>query len=91
MRLDHAIAMADERIAQIQTVSEESLVTGHLDEVAKWTDRLDRLNTYLESAEQVVQSVDELLGHEEAMLRNHLAGTHALKQRLANATGGAIG
>lgn len=91
MRLDHAIALADERIAQMPAAQDESLVTEHQDRVAKWSERLARLSAYLESAEQVVQSVDEMLHQEETVLRNQLAATQTLQQRLADATGGAIG
>jgi hypothetical protein len=113
-RLDHAIALADARIAQLPpkkvsgTFSDEladfhgpdggpekvpDTFFGHdrREEIAKWSERLQRLSTYLDSAEQVVHSVDELLQREETLLRQHVARSETLRQRLAEGAGRAVG
>lgn len=82
-RLDHAISLADARLAQLPHVELHSFADQRRQEVAQWSERLDRLSAYLESAEQVVQSVDEVLQNEEAILRQQLATSRTLRQKLA--------
>jgi hypothetical protein len=89
-RLDHAIALADTRIAQAPQPDTKSLGHECRQEIAKWNDRLARLNAYLESAEQVVQSFDETLIKEETLLRHDLAKCTAARQKLAASTACAI-
>lgn len=84
-RLDNAIAQADARIAQAPQPNETHL------EITKWSERLQRLSAYLESAEQVVHSVDEALQQEESLLRRQLAASGTLRQKLAAEAGRAIG
>jgi hypothetical protein len=90
MRLDHAIALADARITQLPHLDSEVLGHEQRQEIAKWSERLQRLSTYLESTEQVVQSVDEVLQIEETRLRQQLTASGTLRQRLADGTGRAI-
>lgn len=83
MRLDHAIAETSARLDETPVPApSDSLQTRH-DEVARWQDRFGRLSAYLESADQVVQSVDEILQREEDHFRKHLAVSESLRQRLA--------
>src|SRR2546425_364038 len=91
VRLDHAIALADARIEQAPHVDLVSLAAAQSQEIAKWSERLQRLSTFLESAEQIVQSVDEVLQREEADLRQRIAHSATLRQRLAEVPGRAIG
>jgi hypothetical protein len=91
MRLDHAIASANIRVEQMPHLDAEALGHQQRQEIVKWNERLRRLSAYLESAEQVVQSVDEILQKEETHLRKHLATSGTLRQRLAEGTGRAIG
>jgi uncharacterized protein (DUF3084 family) len=91
LRLDHAVAAADARIAQMPHFDVLPRWHEKHQEIAKWNERLQRLSTFLESAEQVVHSVDEVLQKEETLLRQHLAATGTLRQRLAEGTGRAIG
>ena len=91
VRLDHAIALADARIQQAPHFDADSLAVAHTQEIAKWSERLQRLHAYLESAEQVVHSVDEVLHREETELRQSIAHSATLRQRLAEMPGRAIG
>jgi uncharacterized protein (DUF3084 family) len=91
MRLDHAIALADARIVQSPHLDAAAVGPARHEEIAKWSERLKRLSAYLESAEQVVHSVDEILQREETLLRQHVAAGDTLRRRLAEATGSAIG
>ena len=90
-RLDHTIALADARIAQLPYLDVDGLGHALREEMAKWSERLHRLSTYLASAEQVVHSVDEILQREETLLRNQLARSGTLRQRLAEGAGRAVG
>jgi uncharacterized protein (DUF3084 family) len=90
-RLDHAIALADARIEQLPHLDADALGHARREEIAKWSERLQRLSAYLDSAEQVVHSVDEILHKEETQLRQHLARSGTVRQRLAEGTGRAIG
>src|SRR5713226_5702076 len=87
-RLDHAIALADARLKKVSGTFSDELADFHgpdsgpekvpdtffrREEIAKWSERLLRLSAYLDSAEQVVHSVDEILHKEETLLRQHLA------------------
>ena len=90
-RLDHAIALADARIEQLHHLDAEALGRARREEIAKWNGRLQRLSAYLESAEQVVRSVDEILQREERLLGQHLQASRTLRQRLAEGRGSAIG
>jgi len=80
-RLDHAIASASARIDQVPHSNSESLAQERRQEIAQWSDRLRRLSTYLESAEQAVQSVDEMLHKEETHLRQQMAACETLRQK----------
>jgi hypothetical protein len=91
MRLDQAIASTNARMAQMPSAETAQVMHARHQEAARWHERLRRLNAYLESAEQVVQSVDEILKTEETRLREHLAKSATLRQRLAEGAGGAIG
>ena len=90
-RLDQAIASADARIDQAPAAVPTSDCDQRLQELARWSERVVRLQSYLESAEQVIQSVDELLGKEESLLQQTKTACTTLRQRLAEGTGGAIG
>ena len=91
MRLDHAITAADARIEPMPHRDTAALTQEKHQEIAKWSDRLQRLSAFLESAEQVVHSVDEILQKEETLLRNHLAASNTLRQKLTAEAGRAIG
>ena len=91
LRLDQAITRADERVAQMPHFDAEAFGNERRQEVAQWTERLRRLSAYLASAEQVVQSVDEVLQKEETQLRQQLAASGTLRQKLAELAGRAIG
>jgi hypothetical protein len=69
----------------------ETFFHARREEIAKWSERLQRLSAYLDSAEQVVHSVDEILHKEETQLRQHLARSGTVRQRLAEGTRRAIG
>jgi hypothetical protein len=90
-RLDQAIASANARIELMDTYHAKLSSGMREQEVAQWSDRLQRLQTYLESAEQVVASVDQLLAKEETQLRQTQIACTTLRQRLAEQAGGAIG
>ena len=80
-RLDRAIAATNARIEQLPQVNAVSAAQGRRQEIAQWSDRLSRLSAYLESAEQVVQSVDELLHREESNIRQQLTTSQSLRQK----------
>ena len=80
-RLDQAIASVDARVEYMPREAPESLAQERRREIAQWCDRLHRLNTFVESAEQIVQSVDELLHQEESHLRRQLATCETLRQK----------
>lgn len=90
MRLDHAITAADARVESMPQFDTARLTEEKHQEIAKWSDRLQRLTAFLESAEQVVHSVDEMLQKEETLLRHHLAASGTLRQKLAEEAGRAI-
>jgi hypothetical protein len=90
MRLDHAIAFTNARMTELPNSETTHFTQARHQEAARWQERLRRLSAFLESAEQVVQSVDETLRNEEARLREHLAKSGTLRQRLAEGAGGAI-
>ncbi len=90
MRLDHAIAATNARMDEMPTLETAHLVQARHPEVARWHERLRRLSAYLDSAEQVVQSADEILQGEETHLRKHLAISGTLRQKLAEGASGAI-
>ena len=91
LRLDHAIAQADARIAQVPHLDAATIGHERRLEIAKWSERLQRLSDYLASAEQSVHSVDEVLQKEELLLRHQLAANGTLRQKLAENAGRAIG
>ena len=91
MRLDEAIASTNARMDEMPAYESTDQAQTRQQEIARWHDRLRRLSTYLESAEQVVQSVDEILHTEETRLRNQQATSVTLRQKLAEGSGGAIG
>ena len=80
-RLDQAIASTNARLESLPQANPESVTTARRQEVAQWSERLTRVSTYLESAEQIVQSVDELLGREEAEIQQQLALSATLRQK----------
>ena len=90
-RLDYAIALADARIAQLPHLDADALGFSRREEIAKLSERLQRLSTYLDSAEQLVHSVDEILQKEETLLRQDVARSGTLRQRLAERAGRAVG
>ena len=90
-RLDYAIALADARIAQLPHLDADALGFSRREELAKLSERLQRLSTYLDSAEQLVHSVDEILQKEETLLRQDVARSGTLRQRLAEGAGRAVG
>jgi hypothetical protein len=90
-RLDRAITLADARMAQMPHLAEATFGEERRQEIAKWSERLQRLHAYLEGPDQVVQSVDELLQKEESSLRQHLSRSGSLRQKLAERTARAIG
>ena len=81
-RLERAITSANARIEQLPPVNPVSLAQERRQEIAQWNERLRRLSIYLDSAEQVVQSVDELLHQEESKLRQQIATSEALRQKV---------
>ncbi len=91
MRLDHAITLADARIAQAPHFDAGAIGHERHQDVAKWSARLQRLSAYLESAQQVVHSVDQVLYREESLLRQKMAASETLRQKLADNTDRAIG
>ena len=91
MRLDHAIASADARVESMPPFDLPAVAHEKRTDITQWNDRVERLSRFLESAEQVVHSVDELLQKEETRLRQHLAASSTLRQKLAEETGRAIG
>ena len=80
-RLDHAIASANQRIDQMPHAAANSDAHARHQEIAQWNDRLLRLSNYLEAAEQIVHSVDELLQREENHLRQQIAASESLRQK----------
>ncbi len=80
-RLDHAIASVNARIEQTSAANAPSHADERRQEIAQWSDRLRRLSVYLESAEQIVQSVDELLQKEEATLRQQIETCQSLRRK----------
>ena len=91
LRLDHAITSANQRIEANPITETMPTSEDRLREIAQWSDRLRRLSTQLESTEQIVQSVDELLQQEEARMRQTHADCGTLRRRLAEGAGRAIG
>ncbi len=90
-RLDQAVSSATKRMEELPPGNPDSLTHERRQEVARWKERLDRLSTFLEATEQVVQSVDDLLLKEESRLRQQLAIGETLRKKLADGTGRAIG
>lgn len=91
LRLDQAIASANAHSEKVGPADIDSMVGARHAEIIKWCERMSRLRQYLNSAEQVVQSVDEALAQEETRLRGSLAASAALRQKLTQQPGGAIG
>ncbi len=90
-RLDHAVARANARIDELSKTSAAAPCRDRALDTVDWGERLQKLRTFLESAEQVVQSVDEILHKEVTRLREKQATCETLRQRLAEGTGRAIG
>jgi hypothetical protein len=90
-RLDHAVSLANARIDALPDVQPTSLCADRLLDITQWGERLNRLSNYLDSAEQIVQSVDEILHAEAERLKATQAAAETLRQTLAEGTGGAIG
>jgi hypothetical protein len=80
-RLDQAITSANARTEELPASNPASFADERRREIARWNERLDRLSTYRAAAEQVVQSIDDLLFREESRLRQHLATCAALRQK----------
>lgn len=80
-RLDQAIASVDARLEHIPRELLASVAQERRREIAQWCERLHRLTTFVESAEQVVQSVEEILHQEESHLRRQLATCETLRQK----------
>lgn len=79
-RLDQALASANARIdPPAEPVESHHESTRH--EIDQWNNRLQRLSTFLESADQIVQSVDEVLAREETHWREQIALCETLKQK----------
>lgn len=91
LRLDHAIAFTNERVDQLPHLDMQAFAQQQSSEIAKWCDRLQRLSGYLRSAEESVQTVDDVLEKEETRLRQNLAASGTLRQKLAEVMGRAIG
>lgn len=91
LRLDHAIAATDKRLADAPIVDVHALAAERRQEIQRWSERLKLLSSYLDSTEQFVQSADDVLLREERILREQLAQTALLRQKVAQATGRAIG
>jgi hypothetical protein len=91
LRLDHAIAATNERLERIPQGDAAATADARQDEIAKWCARLQRLSVHLDSTEQIVQSVDEILQKEETVLRQQLTKSASLRQKLAETAGRAIG
>ena len=79
-RLDQAIAAAQERTNHLNAPAAESTAAQVHPEWDAWQGRLNRLQGYLESAEQIAQSVDESLAREESALRESLSRLETLRQ-----------
>jgi hypothetical protein len=90
LRLDHAIASASASIESIPSMEPTLASHDRLHEIAQWSDRLRRLGAQLESAEQIMQSVDHDLQHEESQMRQMQAACETLRHRLAEGVGRAI-
>ena len=90
-RLDHAVTLADARMTEMPHFEASTATDERRQEVAQWNERLRRLSAYLESAEQVVKGVDDMLQVEETHLKAQLKASESLRQRLAKETGRAIG
>jgi predicted nucleic acid-binding Zn-ribbon protein len=89
-RLDHAIAAANERLSHAPEALTDVAVA-RSEEIAKWCERLHRLSAHLEATEQIVQSADDVLQKEETALRQQLAKSTTVRQKLAATTARAIG
>lgn len=81
-RLDQAITSANARIDQLSHANPVSHADERRQEIAQWSERLHRLSSHLESTEQIVQSVDEMLAREESHLRQQLAVCETLRQKV---------
>jgi hypothetical protein len=79
-RLDQALASVNARIDP-PAEPHESNVQARRQEIDQWNERLRRLSTFLESADQIVQSVDEVLQKEENHWREQLALCDTLRQK----------
>ena len=80
-RLDHAIAAANERVDLMPHADTNFQTEVRRQEIAQWNERLLRLSNYLEAAEQVVHSVDDLLQREENHLRQQIVASESLRQK----------
>ena len=88
--LDAAIAQVDAREQTNHAVNDDVASRRH-GEAATWDERLKRIGAIMDSAEQAVQSVDELLQKEETLLREKLAASVAARQNLTERASRAIG
>lgn len=80
-RLDQAIASTNARLESLPQANLESIAHARRQEITQWSERLTRVSAFLESAEQIVQSVDELLGREETQIKQQLALCETLRQK----------
>lgn len=79
-RLDEALTSAN---ARIDPPHEPVEAHAHLrrQEIDQWNERLRRLSAFVESADQIVQSVDEALAKEEGYWREQLKLCETLRQK----------
>jgi hypothetical protein len=81
VRLDQAIALANARMEAMPTTGTTAAAPDRRADIAQWVERLDRLGELLTSADQVVQSVDELLHREQTAMEQQLAACKTLRQK----------
>jgi hypothetical protein len=79
-RLDQALTSVNARIDPPHEHLEARAPLRH-QEIDQWNERLRRLSSFLESADQIVQSVDEALAKEETYWRYQLTLCETLRQK----------
>jgi hypothetical protein len=79
-RLDQTLASANARMDP-PSDHQESHLHARQKEIDQWNERLRRLSMFLESADQIVQSVDEALAKEESHWRAQIALCETLRQK----------
>ena len=91
LHLDRAIASVDANYMSVPSEADALASTERLRDIAQWSEQLRRLSAHLESAEQIVQSVDEILQQEASRLRAIQSSCATFQHRLAAGQGSAIG